>query len=81
MGNGFVEAMRGWRQSLLPVHLLSLAALLGRIGAVAEDVKLQDDGVVHDPVNGRGGGHRVGEDAFPLREDQVFEVMPSDRRS
>ena len=45
--------------------------LLGRIGAVAGDVKLQDDGVVHDPVNRRGGGHGVGKDAFPLREDQV----------
>ena len=61
----------GWRQSVLPVHLLGLASLLGRIGAVAGDVKLQDDGVVHDPVNRRGGGHGVGKDAFPLREDQV----------
>ena len=61
----------GWRQSVLPVHLLGLAPLLGSIGPVAGDVKLQDDGVVHDPVNRRGGGHGVGEDAFPLREDQV----------
>ena len=38
---------------------------------VAGDVKLQDDGVVHDPVNRRGGGHGVGKDALPLREDQV----------
>ena len=28
--------------------------------------KLQDDGVVHDPVNRRGGGHGVGKDALPL---------------
>ena len=61
----------GWRQSVLPVHLLGLDALLGCVGPVAGDVKLQDDGVVHDPVNRRGGGHGVGKDAFPLREDQV----------
>ena len=61
----------GWRQSVLPVHLLGVAPLLGCVGAVAGDVKLQDDGVVHDPVNRRGGGHGVGEDALPLREDQV----------
>ena len=46
----------GWRQSVLPVHLLGLDALLGSVGPVAGDVKLQDDGVVHDPVNRRGGG-------------------------
>ena len=61
----------GWRQSVLPVHLLGLALLLGSVGPVAGDVKLQDDGVVHDPVNRRGGGHGVGKDALPLREDQV----------
>ena len=60
-----------WRQSVLPVHLLGLDALLGSVGPVAGDVKLQDDGVVHDPVNRRGGGHGVGKDALPLREDQV----------
>ena len=27
--------------------------------------------MVHHPVNRRGGGHGVGKDAFPLREDQV----------
>ena len=59
------------RQLVLPVHLLGLAALLGRAGAVAGHVKLQDDGVMHHPVNRRGGGHGVGEDALPLREDQV----------
>ena len=60
-----------WRQSVLPVHLLGLAPLLGCISPVAGDVKLQDDGVVHHPVNRRGGGHGVGKDAFPLGEDQV----------
>ena len=59
------------RQLYLPVHLLGLDALLGCVGPVAGDVKLQDDGVVHDPVNRRGGGHGVGKDALPLREDQV----------
>ena len=56
---------------VLPVDLLLLAALLGRIGAVAGDVEFQDDGVMHRPVNRSGGGHGVGEDAFPLQEDQV----------
>ena len=59
------------RQSFSPVHLLGFAPFLSRVGPVAGDVKLQDDGVVHDPVNRRGGGHRVGKDAFPLRENQV----------
>ena len=62
------------RPLFLPVHLLgrgSLAALLCCISPVAGDVKLQDDGVVHDPVNRRGGGHGVGKDALPLRKDQV----------
>ena len=61
----------GWRQSVLPVHLLGLDALLGCVGAVAGDVKLQDDGVMDHPVNRRRGGHGVGKDAFPRREDQV----------
>ena len=60
-----------WRQLFLPVHLLFLAPLLGCIGAVARDVKLQDDGVMDHPVDGRGGGHGIGEDALPLGEDQV----------
>ena len=59
------------RPLVLPVHLLCLAPLLGGISLVAGYVKLQDDGMVHHPVNRRGGGHGVGEDALPLREDQV----------
>ena len=61
------------RRLVLPVHLLgrsNLAALLGYVSPVAGDVKLQDDGVVDAPVNRRGGGDGVGEDAFPLGEDQ-----------
>ncbi len=59
------------RPLVLPVHLLCLAPLLGGISPVAGYVKLQDDGVVHHPVDGRSGGHGVGEDALPLGEDQV----------
>ena len=44
---------------------------LGCISPAAVDVEFQDDGVVHDPVNRRGGGHGVSEDAFPLRKDQA----------
>ncbi len=50
----------GWRQSVLPVHLLGLASSLGCDGAVAGHVKLQDDGVMDHPVNRRGRGHGVG---------------------
>ena len=59
------------RQLYLPVRLLGLDALLGCVGAIAGAVKLQDDGVMDHPINRRRGGHGVGEDAFPLREDQV----------
>ena len=59
------------RRLVLPVHLLCLAPLLGCIRPVAGDVKLEDDGVVHHPVDGRGGGHGVGKDTLPLGEDQV----------
>ena len=54
------------RQLVLPVHLLCLAPLLSGVSPVAGHVKLQDDGVVHHPVDGGGGGHGVVEDAFPL---------------
>jgi hypothetical protein len=33
--------------------------------------KLEDRGVVHEPVDGGHGGHRVLEDLVPLAEDQV----------
>ena len=59
------------RRLVLPVHLLCLAPLPGCISPVAGDVKLEDHGVVHHPVDGRGGGHGVGKDALPLGEDQV----------
>ena len=60
-----------WRRLVLPVHLRGLAAFLGHTRAVAGHVKLQDHGMMHHPVDGRGGGHGVGEYALPLREDQV----------
>ena len=56
-----------WRQLFLPVHLLGLAPLLGRIGTKAGDVKLEDDGVMDHPVDGRGGGHGVGTPAVRVR--------------
>ena len=61
-----------FRQLFLPVHLPFLTALLGHSSAVAGDVEFQDDRVVDHPVDGRSGGHGVGEDPLPLREDQVW---------
>ena len=40
-------------------------------GALARTVELQDDGVVHQAVDGGHRGHRVLEDLVPLAEDQV----------
>ena len=70
-GSVYLRQCAIWRQSVLPVHLLGLAPLLGGVSPVAGDVKLQDDGVMGHPVDCRGGGHGVGKDAFPLREDQA----------
>ncbi len=38
---------------------------------MAGDVEFRDDGVVHYPVNRRGGGQGDDEDALPLWEGQV----------
>ena len=38
-----------------------MTTLLGRAGAVAGDVEFRDDGVMHDPVTGRRGGHVPGD--------------------
>lgn len=43
-----------------------LASLLGGVGALAGNVKLRDDGVADDPVDGQCGGHGVGEAALSL---------------
>ena len=48
-----------------------MTSLSGCISPVAGGVEFEDDGMVGHPVNRRGGGHGVGEDALPLREDQV----------
>ena len=61
----------GLRRLFLPVHLLFLTTLLSDSIAVAGDVEFQDDRVVDHPVDGRRGGHGVGEDILPLGEAQV----------
>ena len=64
------------RQAFLPVHLLGLDALLGSVGPVAGDVKLQDGGVVHDPVNRRPAvGHRLAR--RPAAGDGLFAALPA----
>ena len=64
--------LQTWRQLVLPVHLQFLTPLLSCIVTVSGYVELQDDRVVDHPVDGRSGGHGVGEDPLPLREDQVW---------
>ena len=69
-----------WRQSVLPVHLLGLAPLLGCIGAVAGDVELQDDGVMDHPSMAAA----VAMGLAKMRshsEKTRFDVTPSDLRS
>ena len=68
---------------VLPVHLLgrgSLAALLGCISPVAGDVKLEDDEVVDDPVDGCGGGQGLAK-MRSHSEKTRLDVIPKDRRS
>ena len=60
-----------FRRLFLPVHLLLLTPLLSHSGSVAGHVEFQDDRVMHDAVDGRRGGHGIGEDVLPLGEDQV----------
>ena len=59
------------RRFFLPVHLREVASFLGHSGTVAGDIEFQDGGVMDHPVNRRGGGRGVGEDALPLRYDQI----------
>jgi hypothetical protein len=56
----------------LPPPLDSRARFgFGRLGAVAVAVKLKDRRVMHEPVDGGHGRHRVFEDLVPLAEDLV----------
>jgi hypothetical protein len=41
------------------------------VGATALAVELEDDGVMDEAVDGRGGGHGILEDAVPFTEDEV----------
>ena len=64
----------------MPVHLLGLALLLGCIGAVAKDVKFQDDGVMDHPAMAAA----VAMGLAKMRshsEKTRFDMMPSDLRS
>ena len=45
--------------------------LLGLFRSIAGDVEFQDHTVMHEPVDGRRGRHRILEDVFPTRERQV----------
>jgi hypothetical protein len=46
-------------------------SLLCDLGADARSGELEYDRVMHDPINSRGGGHRIFEDLIPFGEDQV----------
>ena len=45
---------------------LGLGGSFGFLQAIARQVQLQDHTVMDQAVDGRGGGHRILEDAFPL---------------
>jgi hypothetical protein len=45
----------------------AFATGLGVVGSLAATRELQDDRVVDEPVDGRGGGHGVLEDPIPIR--------------
>ena len=62
-----------FRRLFLPVHLLLLTPLLSQSCPVAGYVEFQDDRVMHDAVDGRRGGHGIGEDVLPLGEDQAVK--------
>ena len=68
------------RQPYLPVHLLGLASLLGSVGPVAGNVKLQDD----EWCTTRSIAAAVAIGSAKMRphsEKTRFDVMPSDLRS
>ena len=47
---------------------LAFRALRGRLEPLAFTSKLQDDGMMHQAVDGGHGGHRIFEDLIPLAE-------------
>ena len=49
--------------------------MTGGVGAVAGEVQLVDDEVVHHPVYDLSGGHGLGEDVLPFQEDRL-RVIP-----
>ena len=59
----------------LAVNLFVLTMLPGGVGAVAGEVQLVDDKVVHHTVYDLSGGHGLGEDVLPFHEDRL-RVIP-----
>ena len=49
----------------------SRLVLLRLLESIARDIELQDDAVVHEPVDHRGRRHGVLEDLLPFRERQI----------
>ena len=71
----------GWRQSVLPVHLLGLDALLGSVGPVAGDVS---PGPMTEWCTTRSIAAAVAMGLAKMRshsEKTRFDVMPNDLRS
>ena len=70
----------GWRQSVLPVHLLGLAPLLGSVGPVAGDVNSR----MTEWCTTRSIAAAVAMGLAKMRshsEKTRFDVMPNDLRS
>jgi hypothetical protein len=64
------------RARILPIRTGSFVlALLGLFGSETGAAHLQEDGMVHDPVNGRGRSHGVLEDPIPLAEYQIAAIL------
>jgi hypothetical protein len=46
--------------------------VIGFLSAIAFDTHhIQNDGMMHHPINGGHSGHGIFEDAIPLAEDQI----------
>src|ERR1700739_1897972 len=65
--------------SFIPAARFVCSRTVARLGvsastvaiAIAGRIELQDDGVMHQAVDGGSSGHRLLEDAFPFAEDQI----------